>query len=98
MRIALSFGLILLTLPGFRFWTYLLRSDLIGIVFSLSGLALFVSKPKYKYWSIFFFAAALFCKYSLLAAPLAVLLHLFLTSQFKAAVRFVTLLALTVSH
>ena len=94
-RIALSFGLILLTLPAFRFWTYLLRADLIGIVISLSGLALFVWKPRYKYGSVFFFAAALFCKYTLLAAPSAVLLHLLITRQLKEAARFAMLMGLT---
>jgi hypothetical protein len=95
LRIALAFALILLTIPAFRFWTYLLRADLIGIALSVSGLALFALKRRYKYWSILFFAAALFCKYSLLAAPLAVFLYLLVTRQFKDAARFATLLALT---
>ena len=95
LRIALAFGLILLTLPAFRFWTYLLRADLFGIAISLSGLALFALKPRYKYWSVLFFAAALFCKYSLLAAPLAVFLHLLVTRQLRDAARFATFLGLT---
>ncbi len=94
-QISVAFGLILLTIPAFRFWTYLLRADLIGIAISVSGLALFALKPRYKYWSILCFAAALFCKYSLLAAPLAVFLHLLVTRQLKDAARFATLLALT---
>lgn len=94
-QISVAFGLILLTIPAFRFWTYLLRADLIGIAISVSGLALFTLKPKYKYWSILFFAAALFCKYSLLAAPLAVFLLLLVTRQLKDATRFATPLALT---
>ena len=93
--IALAFGLILLTIPAIRFWIYLLRADLIGIALSISGLALCVWKPRYKYWSVPFFAAALFCKYSLLAAPMAVFLHLVLTRQVKDAARFATLLAMT---
>jgi hypothetical protein len=94
LQIAVAFGLILLAVPAFRFWTYLLRADLIGIALSISGLALFAFKPRYNHWSVFFFTAALFCKYSLLAAPLAVLLHLLLLRQVKDAVRFATLLAL----
>ena len=94
LRIALAFGLILLTLPAFRFWTYLLRADLIGIAISVSGLALFVLKPRSKHWSVLFFAAALFCKYSLLAAPLAVFLHLLVTRQLRDAARFAVLLGL----
>lgn len=91
LRIGVAFGLILLTMPAFRFWTYLLRADLIGVAMSVSGLALFALKPRYKHWSVIFFTAALFCKYSLLAAPVAVFLHLLLTRQFKDAARFVML-------
>src|SRR5262249_6226297 len=39
--IGLSFGLILLTLPAFRFWEYLFRADVIGIAFSAVGIALY---------------------------------------------------------
>ena len=94
LRTALAFGLILLTIPAFRFWTYLLRADLIGITLSISGLALYALKPRYKHWSVPFFTAALLCKYSLLAAPLGVLSHLLIRRQLKDAIRFAALLGL----
>ncbi len=91
--VALAFGLVLLTIPAFRFWLYLLRADLIGIVFLLAGLSLYALKPRYLLWSTPFFSAALFCKYSLVAAPIALILHLCLRRQYKIAMRFAMLLA-----
>jgi hypothetical protein len=86
--IGLSFGILLLTLPAFRFWFYLMRADLIGLVFSVLGIALYLSSEKRWYWSIPFFELALFCKYSLLAAPVAVLFHMILNRNFKRAAVF----------
>jgi hypothetical protein len=83
--IGLSFGMLLLTLPAFRFWLYLLRADLIGIVFSLIGIAIYLSNEKRWYCSIPFFVLALFCKYSLLAGPVAVFAHLILKRKFREA-------------
>ncbi len=83
--IGLSFGFLLLTLPAFRFWLYLLRADVIGVAFSLIGLTLYLLSPNEKrwYWSIPFFGLALFCKYSLLAAPVAVFVHLILNRKVR---------------
>lgn len=86
--IGLSFGFLLLSLPAFRFWLYLMRADVIGIVFSTLGIALYLSSGKRWYWSIPFFGLALFCKYSLLAAPIAVCFHLILQRKFKRAAAF----------
>ncbi len=81
--IGLSFGFLLLTLPAFRFWLYLMRADVIGVVFSTLGIALYLSSEERRYWGIPFFGLALFCKYSLLAAPIAVFFHLILKRNFK---------------
>jgi len=81
--IGLSFGLLLLTLPAFRFWLYLLRADVIGVLFSTIGIALYLLNERYWYWSVPFFGLALFCKYSLLAAPVAVFVHLILKRKGK---------------
>jgi hypothetical protein len=100
--IGLSFGFLLLTLPAFRFWIYLLRADVIGIAFSMAGIALYLchSPPNKNdnnddnkdgqrwYWSIPFFGMALFCKYSLLAAPIAVFIHLIVSRKVKRGVAF----------
>jgi hypothetical protein len=86
--IGLSFGFLLLTLPAFRIWSYLFRADVIGIVFSMTGIALYLLHDKRQYWSIPFFLLALFCKYTLIAAPVAVFIHLFLNRKTKRAFAF----------
>jgi len=86
--IGLSFGFLLLTLPAFRFWLYLLRADVIGVLFSTTGTALYLHREKQWHWSVPFFGLALFCKYSLLAAPVAVFIHLILNRKAKQGVLF----------
>ncbi|MGD0212933.1 MAG: hypothetical protein ABSB87_06855 [Terriglobales bacterium] len=83
-----SFGLLLLTLPAFRFWLYLLRADVIGVLFAMTGVAQYLLSKKYWYWSIPFFGLALFCKYSLIAAPVAVFIHLLVNRKIKLAFIF----------
>jgi hypothetical protein len=86
--IALSFGCLLLTLPAFRFWLYLLRADVIGVVFSTIGVALYLFGEKSWYRSVPFFALAMFCKYTLIAAPVAVFLHLTLNRKARQGLGF----------
>ena len=76
--IGLAFGCVLLTLPAFRFWFYLLRTDVIGIVFSTIAVMLYLRDGRRWYWTIPFFGLAIFCKYTLIAASAAVLVHLLL--------------------
>jgi hypothetical protein len=85
---ALSFGFLLLTLPAFRFWLYLLRADVIGVLFSMIGVAIYVLYEKGWYGCIPFFGLALFCKYSLLAAPIAVLIHLLVNGKIRRGTAF----------
>jgi hypothetical protein len=92
LPIALTFGVVLLTVPIFRFWLDLLRADLIGIAFSVIGIGLYLFKPRYTWWSVPFFTAAVFCKYTLLAAPVAVFLHLLLAKKFTQAIGFAGLM------
>ena len=82
------FGFLLLTLPAFRFWLYLLRADVIGVVFSMTGVALYVFDEKRWYRGVPFFALAMFCKYTLIAAPVAVFLHLTLNRKVRQGVGF----------
>jgi hypothetical protein len=86
--IGLSFGFLLLTLPAFRFWLYLFRADVIGVLFSMMGIALYLLSEKYWYWSVPFFGLAVFCKYSLLAAPVAVFIHLILNRKLRSGFVF----------
>jgi len=87
-RVGLAFGLLLLTLPAFRFWLYLVRADVIGVVLSVMGVAVYTAKPKIWFCSIPFFGLAIFCKYTLIAAPLAVFTHLILNRQWKRGMGF----------
>ncbi|HEX8816410.1 MAG TPA: hypothetical protein VF753_12990, partial [Terriglobales bacterium] len=48
-RVSVAFGLLILTLPAYRFWLYLVRADVIGIVFSLVGVAIYIWKPRLWY-------------------------------------------------
>jgi hypothetical protein len=86
--IGLSFGCLLLTLPAFRFWLYLLRADMIGVVFAMTGVGLYLFAEKSWYRSVPFFVLAMFCKYSLIAAPVAVFLHLTLNRKVRQGVGF----------
>ena len=90
--VGLSFGFALLTLPAFRFSIYLLRTDVIGVFLSTLGVLVYVVNGKRWCWSIPFFGLAIFCKYTLIAAPLAVLIHLLLNRQVKRAISFVAVL------
>ncbi len=92
--IGLSFGLVLLTLPAFRFWIYLMRADVIGVLFSTLGVMLCSVDGKWWRWSVPFFGLAIFCKYTLMAAPLAVVIHLLLNREVRQAIGFAAVLGL----
>jgi hypothetical protein len=91
-HVGLSFGLVLLTLPAFRFWLYLLRTDVIGVLFCILGVMLYLVKGKWWCWSVPFFGLAIFCKYTLIAAPMAVMIHLLLNREVKRAIGFAAVL------
>ena len=92
--LALTFALVPLCLPAFRFWLYFIRADLVGILFSISAVTLYVRKPKFVIWTAPFFTAAVFSKYTLVAAPVAVLAHLILEKKFKQVLQFTMALAI----
>ncbi len=70
-KLGASFGLVYLTLPVVQDWVYLLRVDLVGIVLTLAGLGVCWAIPRRWYLAAPLFVAAIFCKYSLIAAPAA---------------------------
>jgi hypothetical protein len=86
--IGLSFGLLFVTLPAIRLWLCLLRADMIGLVLSFVGIALYQTKR--RWWCVPFFALAIFSKYTLVAAPVAVFAHLMLNRKMKEAAGFAT--------
>lgn len=92
--LGLSFGFLYLALPVTRQWLPLLRVDLIGIAFTLGGLYVFTVFPRRWYVGIPLFVAAIFCKYTLLAAPTACLVFLLLHKEWRRATWFATSIGL----
>jgi hypothetical protein len=86
-HVGLAFGLLYLTRPVVCQWLFVLRVDLIGLAFSLTGLYLF-TKPRRWHLSIPFFVAGLFCKFVLVSAPLACFLYAVLRRETRKAVWF----------
>jgi hypothetical protein len=67
--LGISFGAFFLTLPLVQQWAPLLRVDLMGLAFTLAGLVMFFRLPRLPYAPPLFFALALLCKVTFLAAP-----------------------------
>jgi hypothetical protein len=88
-KVPWAFGAFLLCVPIFRFWLPLLRADLIGIALAITGVTLYCLKPRLWMWTVPFFTAAIFCKYTLLAAPLAIIVELILKRELKKASLFI---------
>ncbi|MBZ5702990.1 MAG: hypothetical protein LAN84_14240 [Acidobacteriia bacterium] len=74
--VAIGFASLFLCAPVVREWMAFLRVDLMGLALALAGLCVFFLAPRHWYLAVVFFAAALFVKYSLLAAPAACALYL----------------------
>jgi hypothetical protein len=82
--VSLGFGLLYLSRPVVVFWLPVLRVDLIGLAFSLTGLWFF-AKSRHWYLSVPFFVAALFCKFLLLSGPLACFLYAVFRKELRKA-------------
>ena len=76
-KLALTFGLLPLTVAAVQPWLGIIRYDLIGIALTMAGLAIFVLFPRYRFWSLPFFVFAVAGLYTLVAAPAACCLYLF---------------------
>jgi hypothetical protein len=66
----ISLGAFFLTLPSVQEWAPLLRVDFLGLAFSLGGLVVFLRLPRLHFVVPIFFAGALLCKVTFLAAPI----------------------------
>lgn len=71
-----------------RFWIPLLRVDFFGLLLTLAGLWVFVRFPRWWPLSVFLFAGGIFTKPTFIAAPLACVLWLLVTRDFRRAARF----------
>ena len=88
-----AFGLLFLTRPALQDWLFIMRVDLMGLAFSLTGLYLF-AKSRRWYFSVPFFIAGFFCKFTLLAAPFACLMHAFSKRDWGKALKFAAYVAI----
>jgi hypothetical protein len=86
-HVSLGFGLLYLSRPLMTTWLPQFRVDLIGLAFSLTGLYLFARSRRW-YLAVPFFVTALFCKFTLLAAPLACFLYALFRREGGKALRF----------
>lgn len=82
-----AFGLLYLAMGPVEVWVFYYRPDLIGIAFSLTGLYIY-TKSRRSYLSVPFFVIALFCKFTLLSAPLACFGYALCRKEWKKALRF----------
>jgi len=88
-----AFGLLFLTRTPLQDWLFIIRVDLMGLAFSLTGLYLFAKRRRW-YLSVPFFIAGFFCKFTLLAAPLACLMHAVCKRDWRKALKFAVCLAI----
>jgi hypothetical protein len=86
-KLAAIFGLLPLTVAPLQPWLGILRYDFIGIALIMAGLMIFVL-PKFRFWSIPFFVVGVGGLYTLLAAPAACCLHLWMQREKKKALLF----------
>jgi len=84
-RVGLFFGGLYLTFPVVHDWLFHLRPDFLGLAFALAGLYIFSLAPHRWYFAVPLFVAAVFCKYTLVAAPGACFLYLLSRRKWRKA-------------
>ena len=91
IALAVSFGLVLLTIPNIMEWAWILRVDLLGIAFTTAGLVVFSRRLNRDRPAIFvpglLFAIALLVKPTLIAAPAACFFALIAHRNGRAAAK-----------
>ena len=81
--VGIGFGAMFLCTPVAVHWLPVLRVDMMGLALALAGLSVVALAPKWWSLAVLLFVAALFVKWSLLAAPAACALHLIAKRQWK---------------
>lgn len=71
VQISILFGCVFLSLDSIRNWLLTSRVDWLALALSFAGLAAFIFWERRWYVAAFLFSAALFVKYTLVAAPVA---------------------------
>ena len=86
--VAWTFGSMYVSFLLIQHWMPVLRVDLLGITIALAGLYVFIAKPRLWWLAVVLFVAALFTKYSLLAAPAACFTYLITQRDWKRLTQF----------
>lgn len=87
LAISMVFACSFLSLDSIRNWLLTSRVDWLALALSFAGLAVFALREKRWYVAALLFSAALFVKYTLVAAPLACGLYLILRRDWKLLFR-----------
>jgi hypothetical protein len=87
-KLALAFGFLPLTVAVVQTWLGILRYDSIGIALTMAGLVIFVLFPRHLFWSLPLFVVAVGGVYTLVAAPAACCLYLWIEGDKKKGVLF----------
>jgi hypothetical protein len=90
--VSAAFAALYLTFPVTQKWLPLLRVDFPALVLVLGGIYIFVRFPQLLSLAAALFAAALFTKHTMVAAPFACMLFLLLRRDYRRAARFAALI------
>ena len=85
-KLALTFGFLPLTIAVVQAWLGVVRYDFVGVALTMAGLVIFVLFPKYRLLSLPFFALAVAGLYTLVAAPSACCLYLWIRREKKNSI------------
>jgi hypothetical protein len=92
-KLAVIFGLLPLTVAAVQPWLGIIRYDLIGIALTMAGLVTFVVFPRHRFWSLPFFVFGVAGLYTLVAAPAACCLYLWMRREKLKSILFGACLA-----
>ena len=85
--VSFIFGALFVAMPAAQKWLSVVRVDWIGVALALIGIYLFLRFERW-YLPVIPFVAAIFCKFTILAAPTAVFLYLLSRRETKKALQF----------
>ena len=91
-KMAVSFGLLYLTMPVVRDWIFLLRVDLLAVALTLAGLTVCCLYAHGWYLAAPLFVASVYTKQTMIAAPVACCLLLVLRKEWRKAATMAALM------
>ena len=91
-KVAVSFGLLYLTMPVVDDWIFLLRVDLVAVALTLAGLTICCLFPQHWSLAATLFVAGIYTKQMMIAAPAACCLLLVLRKEWRKAAALAALM------